>query len=175
MSVIRFTSTFKPNNKNYTKITLWNRYVRNKTVLLTSLIPTAGAVYFLYSGGGTFWWLFVLIMFYPLYSVLGFYLKIKKHLKFRSPADIAKTEFTFMNNGLLIDRVDMQKLDMIHWEDVNVLWELKDYFLLYNRDKLVAVLAKEDMETGQADTIRSFITKHVKNRQGTNYKKSSLF
>lgn len=175
MNVIRFTSTFKPDGKNYTKITLWNRYIRNKTVLLTSFIPTVGAIYFLYNGAGPFWWLFVLIMFYPLYSILGFTLKIKKHLKFRSPADIAKTEFTFMNNGILIDRFDMQKLDMIHWENVDIMWELKDYLLLYSKDKIIAVLSKKDMEPGQVDVIRDFIIKHVKNRQGSNYKKSSLF
>lgn len=175
MNVIRFTSTFKPEGKDYTKITLWNRYIRNKTVLFSLFIPTAGAIYFLATGAGMLWWLFVLIMFYPLYNVIGFMFKIKKHLKLRNPADIAKTEFTFMNNGILIDRMELQKLDMVHWDDVNTLWELKDFLVLYNKDKLVLVFAKKDMEPGQVDMIRDFILKHVKNRQGSNYKKSSLF
>lgn len=175
MNVIRFTSTFKPDGKNYAKITLWNRYIRNKTVLLSLFIPTAGAIYFLYTGTGPLWWLFVLIMFYPVYNVLGFMLKIKKHLRFRSPADISRAEFTFMNNGILVDRMEMQKLDMVHWEDVNTLWELKDYLLLYNRDRLVLVFSKKDMEPEQPDIIREFILNHLNNRQGRTYKKSSLF
>ena len=108
MNIIRFTSTYKPDGKDYTKVTLWNRYIQNKTLLFTLFIPTAAAIYFLVSDPGPFWWMFVLIMFYPLYSIIGFLFKIKKHLKFRNPADIAKTEFTFMNNGILADRMEMQ-------------------------------------------------------------------
>lgn len=175
MSVIRFTSTFKPDGKDYAKITLWNRYIHNKTILLSLFIPTAAALYFLFTDPGPFWWIFVIIMFYPLYSVLGFSFRIRRHLKFRSPADIARTEYTFMNNGVLADRIDMQKLDLIHWEDANMLWELKDYLLLYNKDKLLLVFAKKDMEEGQLDSIRDFILAHLKNRQGNNYKKSRLF
>ena len=175
MNVIRFTSTFKPEGRDYTKITLWNRSVHNKTILFSLFIPTAAALYFLITEPGPFWWIFVIIMFYPLYSLIAFTLKIKKHLKFRSPADIAKTEYTFMNNGVLADRMEMQKLDLIHWEDVNMLWELKDYLMLYNKDKLVLVFTKKDMEPGQLDQIRDFILKHLTNRQGNNYKKSRLF
>lgn len=175
MSVIRFTSTYKPDGKDYTKVTLWNRYIQNKTLLLTMFIPTAGALYFLFTEPGPFWWLFVLIMLYPLYSVLSFWLKIKNHLKFRSPADIARTEYTFMNNGILADRTEMQKLDMFHWEDVNLLWELKDFLLLYNKNKLVLVFAKKDMGPGQVDEIRSFILQHISDRQVHSYKKSILF
>lgn len=175
MSVIRFTSTYKPDGKDYAKVTLWNRYIQNKTLLLTMFIPTVGALYFLFTEPGPFWWLFVLIMLYPLYSILGFCFKIRNHLKFRSPADIARTEYTFMNNGILADRMEMQKLDMFHWEDVNLLWELKDFLLLYNKNKLVLVFAKRDMEPGQIDEIRSFILQHLPNQQVRNYKKSMLF
>lgn len=175
MNIIRFTSTFKPDGKDYTKITMWNRYIHNKTVLFVSFIPTVGAIYFLYNGAGSFWWLFVLLMLYPLYGMLGFLLKIKKHLKFRSPADTAKTEFTLMNNGILLDRMDMQKLDMIHWEDINMTWELKDYYLLYNKDKLVTALVKKDMAPEQIDEVRKYLMKRVRNRQGINYKKSRFF
>ncbi len=175
MNVIRFTSTYKPDGKDYTKITLWNRYIQNKTLLVTLFIPTVGALYFLYTNPGPFWWIFILIMLYPLYSVIGFSFKIKKHLKFRSPADIAKTEYTFMNNGILADRIEMQKLDMTHWEDVNTLWELKDYLLLYNKDRLVLVFSKKDMDPGQPEQIRSFILEHLSGRQGGRYKKSRLF
>ncbi|MCI9541219.1 MAG: hypothetical protein HFG39_09205 [Lachnospiraceae bacterium] len=175
MNIIRFTSTYKPDGKDYTKVTLWNRYIQNKTLLFTLFIPTAAAIYFLVSDPGPFWWMFVLIMFYPLYSIIGFLFKIKKHLKFRNPADIAKTEFTFMNNGILADRMEMQKLDMIHWEDANILWELKDFFLLYQKDKLLFVFVKKDMEPEQEDVIREFILKHLSNRQGKTYKKSLFF
>lgn len=175
MNVIRFTSTFKPVGNDYTKVTLWNRYVHNKSILFAMFIPTAGAIYFLSSGAGPFWWLFVLIMLYPLYNIIGFFFKIKKHLKFRSPADVAKTEFTLMNNGILMDRIDMQKLDMVHWENIDMIWELKDYLILYNKEKLVTVFVKKDMADGQLDDIRKFLMRHVKNRQGLNYKKSRFF
>lgn len=175
MNIIRFTSTFKPDGKDYTKVTVWNNYVRNKKFLLTLFIPTAGSIYFLINGIGTFWWIFVLLMFYPVYHLIGFLFKIKKHLKFRSPADIAKTEFTFMDNGILADRMEIQKLDMIRWDDVNILWELKKFFILCNNEKLVLVLPKKDMEPGQSELIRAFIQEHIKNRQGKNYKKSRIF
>lgn len=175
MNIIRFTSTFKPVDKDYTKVTLWNRYAHNRTLLLAMFIPTIGALYFLMNNPGPLWWVFILIMFYPLYNVIGFYFKIKRHFKFRSPADTAKTEFTLMNNGILMDRHEIQKLDMLHWVDVNVIWELKEYFILYNKDKLVSVLVKKDMPAEQIDDIRKYLITHVKNRQGINYKKSRFF
>lgn len=171
MNIIRFTSTFKPDGTDYIKVTLWNRYIHNKTILFTLFLPTAGALYFLVTNPGPFWWVFILIMFYPVYAVLGFTYQIKKHLKFRSPADTAKTEYTFMNNGILADRAELQTLDLIHWEDVDTLWELKDYFLLYYKGRLVLVLSKKDMEEGQPDAVRGFILKRIKQ----NYKKSRLF
>lgn len=176
MNVVRFTSTYKPHGKDYAKITLWNRYIHNKTILFTLFIPTAGSLYFMITDpDNPFFPIFALIMLYPLYSVLAFSLKIRKHLKFRSPADIAKTEFTFMNNGVLADRMELQKLDLVHWEDVSCLWELKEHLLLYQKDKLLLVFSKKDMEPGQADAIREFILRHLSERHAKPYRKSLFF
>lgn len=175
MNIIRFTSTFKPVGSDYTRVALWNRYVHNKALLFSVFIPTIGAAYFLMNTPGALWWLFVLIMFYPVYHVIGFLFRIKRHFRFRSPADTAKTEFTLMSNGILMDRADMQKLDMLHWEEVNMIWELKDYLILYQKERLLTVLVKKDMEEGQPEEVRAFLIKHVKNRQGSNYRKSRLF
>lgn len=176
MNIIRFTSTFKPEKKDYTKISIWNRYFRNKTLMLTILIPTAGALYFLYSDPHTpFWWVFILIALYPFYSLMGFYFKIQNHLKYRSPMDTAKTEYTFMNNGILADRHEIEKLDLFHWDDVDMLWELKGFLLLYKKERLVLVFNKADMGEGQCDAIREYITKHLPRRNSPTYKKSTLF
>ena len=101
MNVIRFTSTFKPDGKDYAKVTMWNRYIQNKTLLVTLFIPTVGALYFLYTNPGPFWWIFLLIMLYPLYSVIGFSYKIKKQVCWKSNIPVSYLPYVFRKSFLL--------------------------------------------------------------------------
>lgn len=176
-TIIRYTSVFKPREAiPYSKIAIWNRYFRSKVLLIATFVPTIAAIYFLLSDrNNPFWWLFVIIMFYPVFSFLGFLLKIYNHLKFRSPLDVAETEYTFMNNGILIDRRGAEKLDLMHWDDVNFLYEMKEYFLLFKSDTLVLVLIKKDMKEGQCDRIRKYILRHLPPAKSINYKKTLFF
>lgn len=176
MDIIRFQSIYKPEGKEYVKVTLWNRFMHTKSLLLFTFLPTALALYFLLKDiHSPLWWVFVIIMFYPVYTIAAFLIKVKHHLKLRSVLDSAPTEFTFMTNGILVDRKGAESNKLIYWKDLDFLYELKDFFLLYKNDILILVLSKKDMKDGQCDEIKKYILKFLPLSKGRNYKKTWIF
>lgn len=176
MDIIRFKSTFKPSGPSYVKISLWNRYIRSKIILITSFIPTIVALYFiLQDKGSPFFWVFFILLFYPVYSLIAFLLKIKKHLIYRSPLDTAVTDFTFMNNGILVERENAERPELYHWTEYTLLYELKDFMLLYKGEMLGLVFDKRDMDAEQLPLIRKYILKHLPKEHAYSYKKSIFF
>lgn len=176
MNLIRFTSKFKPEGKEYVKTTLWNHFISNKAMLLILIIPPILSIYFLLSGAITTFSLVIniLLFLYPVFSVLSFMKKINDHLKYRDATDTALTHFTFMENGILIEQPEFDKLDMQYWNEFDCLYELKNYLVLYYKDSLKLILDKKDMEQGQLDEIRSYILSHFTESK-TKYKKTWIF
>ena len=106
-TVIRFTSTQKPDGKEYKKITYWNRFVRTKieTLILIALVivSISCAAYRLTTGTmDTFWAIICIVfLFYPFLIITQFNSSIRYHLKHRDPAETSPCEFCLMENGIL--------------------------------------------------------------------------
>ncbi len=176
MNLIHFTSRFKPEGKEYIRTTLWNHYISNKIMLLFLIAPPLLGVYFLVTGPATTLSLIfnIILILYPLFSFLSFYRKIMNHLKYRDETDTALTHYTFMDNGILLEQAEFDKLDMHYWHEYDCLYELKGYLILYYKDSLKLILDKKDMGEGQLDEIRSYILSHFAETK-TKYIKAWFF
>ena len=176
MNLIQFTSKFKPEGKEYVKTTLWNHFISNKAMLFILIVPPVIGMYFLLTGPINAFSLVVnlLLILYPAFSFLSFMRKIKNHLEYRDATDTALTHYTFMDNGILIEQPDFDKLDMQYWNEYDRLYELKNYLILYYKDSLKIILDKKDMDEGQLDEIRSYILSHFTHSK-TKYIKAWFF
>lgn len=163
MEIIRFTAPFKPEGAwAYSRIALWNRYLRSKLLLLMVFVPSAAAIYFLYTTTWTiFSWILILVACYPLLNLLQFLVQIRNHLRLRDPADTAETEFTLMHNGILVEQKSIDRLNLLHWDAFTQMYDWKEYFLLFHQDRLVLLFDKRFMEPGQEDNIRIYVHDHI--------------
>lgn len=145
-------------------------------MLLILITPPILGAYFLLTGTNTTFTLVIniLLILYPIFSFLSFMRKINDHLKYRDATDTALTHFTFMDNGILIEQPEFDKLDMMYWNEFDCLHELKNYLILYKGDSLRLILDKKDMEEGQVDEIRGYILSHFTDSKAK-YKKTWIF
>ena len=133
MKILRFTAPFKPKGKEYIYVGMWNRYMKNKILLLSSFIPTFCSFYFIAQGvEPRYLPVFLLVACYPIFSVGAYLLRIKQHFRYRSPLDTAMTLFTLMDNGILIEKEGQEIPSLYHWDKFNLCYELKHYLLLYH-------------------------------------------
>ncbi len=162
MKPITYTAPFKPGGKSYTKLCMWNRFIHNKVRLIAMLLPVILGIYFLLTSNVIYFApVYIVLMLYPLITVTAFYFKIKKHLKFRSKADEASTQFTIMDNGILTERAEVDINHLYHWSDFDKLFETREFLLLYKGNKLVLVLEKNHMPNGRISEIRDIIAEHI--------------
>lgn len=176
MKLLRFTAPFKPKGKKYIHVGMWNRYIKNKFLLFSSLVPTFCSFYFIAQGiDPGYLPIFLIIACYPLFNVGTYLLRIKQHFQYRSPLDTAMTTFTLMDNGILIEREGQEIPELYHWDKFNMCCELKDYLLLYKTDILILILDKTYMEQEDIGKIRQFILKHLPQKNKVVYQKSSFF
>jgi len=176
MKLYRFTAPFKPKGWDYIYVGLWNRYVRNKFLLISIFIPTVMSLYFVLQGiDPRFLPFFLLIACYPLFSVGAFLLQIKKHFAVRSPIDTAMTKFTLMDNGILMEREGREMPELCHWDQYNMCYELKRYLILFKTDSLRLILDKNYMNPKEVEQIRTFILNHMPENKKVVYKKSAIF
>ena len=176
MKILRFTAPFKPTGKQYIYIGMWNRYIKNKFLLLSSFIPTGCSIYFIAQGiDPKFLPIFFLIACYPLFSVGAYLFRIKQHFRYRSPIDTAMTTFTLMDNGILIEREGQELPELYHWDRFNLCCELKHYLLLYKTDVLILVWDKTYMKSEEIENIRQFVLEHLPENKKVVYQKSTFF
>ena len=162
MQNIIFTAPFKPSGTSYTKLCLWNRYIHNKSRLILTLIPAIFGIYLFATSRITYLMpLYIILMLYPVLHVLTFVFKIKKHLRFRSKADTAIAKFTIMDNGILIEREELDMYNMFHWDDFSRVVDFSEFILLYDKIKLSLVLPKSAMTNVSPSEVRDYIAKRI--------------
>lgn len=176
MKIIRFTAPFKPIGKEYLYISIWNRYIRNIFLLFSIFLPTCCSIYFIVQGvDPIFLPVFLLIACYPLFHIGIYLLRIKQHLRYRSPLDTAMTAFTLMDNGILVEREGQELPELYHWDKFNMCYELKHYLLLYKTDALILIWNKTYMKQEEIGKIRRFVLEHLPENKKITYQKSSFF
>lgn len=176
MKILRFTAPFKPKGKKYVYIGMWNRYIKNKILLLSLFIPTGCSFYFIAQGvEKRYLPIFLLIACYPIFSIVSYLLRIKQHFQYRSPLDMAMTIFTLMDNGILIEREGHELPELYHWNKFNLCYELKNYLLLYKTDNLLLVFDKTYIPSEELEKIRQFILEHMPKNKKVIYQKSAFF
>ncbi len=162
MKPITYTAPFKPSGKEYTKLCMWNRFIHNKLRLVVMILPVILGIYFLATTKVIYFMpVYLVLALYPFITVIAFYFKIKKHLKFRSKADEATAQFTIMDNGILTERAEVDINKLYHWDEFDKIIDIRDFLLLYKSNRLVLVLQKEYMPEGEASNIRDIIAEHI--------------
>ncbi|MBQ9765409.1 MAG: YcxB family protein [Lachnospiraceae bacterium] len=162
MKPYTFTAPFKPEGAKYTKLCLWNRYLRTPFYLILLMIPSALGIYFLANNDNPYFIpVYVLLVCYPLINLLIFLVRIKKHLRFRSKADEATTHFTVMENGILTERPEISTNYLYHWNEFTNILDIKDHLLLFNKDVIVLILQKEFIPKEDVSAIRNLIAEHL--------------
>ena len=157
-TVIRFTSTQKPDGKEYKKITYWNRFIREKieTLILIALIATSIScgIYRLTTGTmDTFWAILCIVfLFYPIIVITQFNSSIRYHLKHRDPSESAPCEFCLMENGILIDVPECDVHKFIKYDEfTHVYTNVFGYYMMFRKNTVLAMIRHSDIPEGQKD------------------------
>jgi len=162
MKPITYTAPFKPGGREYTRLCMWNRFIHNKLRLVVMLLPVILGIYFLATSSVIYFApVYIVLTLYPFITVIAFYFKIKKHLKFRSKADEATAQFTIMDNGILTERPEVDINHLYHWDEFDKIIDIKEFLLLYKGNKLTLVLQKKYMPEDRISEIRDIIAEHL--------------
>jgi hypothetical protein len=163
-TVIRFTSTQKPDGKEYKKITYWNRFVRTKieTLILIALVivSISCAAYRLTTGTmDTFWAIICIVfLFYPFLIITQFNSSIRYHLKHRDPAETSPCEFCLMENGILIDVPECDVHSFIRYDEfTHVYTNVFGFYMMFQKNKVLAMIRHSDIPQGRSDDFEDMM------------------
>ena len=162
--LIRFTSTQKPDGKEYKKITYWNRFVRTKieTLILIALVivSISCAAYRLTTGTmDTFWAIICIVfLFYPFLIITQFNSSIRYHLKHRDPAETSPCEFCLMENGILIDVPECDVHSFIRYDEfTHVYTNVFGFYMMFQKNKVLAMIRHSDIPQGRSDDFEDMM------------------
>lgn len=177
-TVIKFTSTQKPDGDEYKKITYWNRFVRVKieTILMLALaaLSIACGAYRLANGTmDTFWAIICIIfLFYPGLIITQFNSSIRYHLKHRDPSETAPCEFCIMENGILMDVPEHDVHSFIRYDEfTHVYTNVFGFYMMFRKNKVLVMIRHSDIPEGRKDDLEDMMFAGL----NTNCKVSKFF
>ena len=169
-TVIRFTSTQKPDGDEYKKITYWNRFIRTKieTVIMLALIVLSigCGIYRLASGTmDTFWAILCIVfLFYPVLIITQFNSSIRYHLRHRDPSETAPCEFCLMQNGILIDVPEYDVHNLIRYDEfTHVYTNVFGFYMMFQKNKVLVMIRHSDIPAGQKDAFEDMMVAGLNN------------
>lgn len=163
-TVIRFTSTQKPDGDEYKKITYWNRFVRVKTETLIMaslvLVSICCGIYRLVNGTMDSFWaiLCIVFLFYPVLIITQFNASIRYHLKHRDPAETSPCEFCIMENGILIDVPEHDVHSFIRYDEfTHVYTNVFGFYMMFQKSKVLVMIRHKDIPEGRKDDFEDMM------------------
>lgn len=163
MDTIRYTSTLKASGDEYKKIVFWNRFLRNKTELILSIIPAIISIILIILGFFSQFFLigYVVFFIYPIFTYIQFKSNVEYHLKHRDQSENAPCEFTFMENGILAEIKDFDIRYVYHWEDFTTIYDKFGYYMMFQKGKMLLMLKKADIPADLQQPVIQFIKENV--------------
>ncbi len=169
-TVIRFTSTQKPDGNEYKKITYWNRFVRVKveTLIMLALVIVgiSCAAYRLTTETmDTFWAIICIVfLFYPFLIITQFNTSIRYHLKHRDPAETSPCEFCIMENGILIDVPECDVHNFVRYDEfTHVYTNVFGFYMMFQKSKVLVMIRHSDIPEGRKDDFEDMMVAGLSN------------
>lgn len=163
MKVLKYTSTLKACGKEYGKIVFWNRFLRNKTELIITVLPAIASIFLMINGytNSFLLILYAIFWFYPIFIFSQFKTIIKNHLKNRDQSESAPCEFTFMETGILAEIPDYDLKYVYNWEDCTTIYSKFGYYMMFQKGKMLVMLRQADIPEDIREDVAEFIKKNV--------------
>lgn len=162
MEIIRFDSVLKPKGKEFEKICIWNRFFRTKVELILTLLPAIASIvlmfFYLDIYVGVVYAVFIA---YPVFIFSQFKSDIHYKLKHRDASEDAPCVITFMENGILAEVHELNFIEQYSWLDFTTIYEKFGYYMMYNKNKLVVMVKKDDIPEHLRDAAREYINSHI--------------
>lgn len=164
MDFIRYHTTLKACGDEYKKIVFWNRFLRNPTELILTLLPAVISVVLITMGYfNTYLAFFYALSFcYPLY-IFGFQFRsnVNYHLKHRDPSESAPCTITLMETSVLAEIPEHELTLSYDWKDFTTIYDKFGYYMLFAGSKMTLMLRKGDMSEEQQKAAAEFIKKCI--------------
>ena len=163
MDVIRYTTMLKASGAEYKKIVFWNRFLRNKTEAVISIIPALSSILFIYLGFYNPFFVFAYIIFcvYPFFIYTQFRSAVDYHLKHRDQSETAPCEITFMENGILAEINEFDLRYLYHWNDFTTIYDKYDYYMMFKKGEMLVMLRKADIPEQLQKPVIQFMSHNV--------------
>ena len=163
MEIIRFESKLKPSGKEYEKVCMWNRFVRNKTEAILTCIPAVISIVLLILGYHDAFLviIYAVLIVYPFFILWQFKSEINYRLKHREPTEDAPCVFTFMPNGILAEIKDYDFITQYNWSDFTTVYNRLGYYMMYQKSKMIVMIKQSDIPEHLRDAARQYITDSI--------------
>lgn len=158
MNFVQFTSTLKPDGKEYKKIVYWNRYIRMKGESLFLIfvficgilvIATQKELYKLIIGA--------LGICFPIMVIMQFNSSIAYHLKNRDKTESMPCKYTIMQNGILTEIPEENYSKLYKWEDSTKVYNRLGYYMFFNKNDMTVMISKSDVAKEDLQTLKNLI------------------
>lgn len=163
MDIITYDSTLKADGKEYEKIVFWNRFLRNKTELILSLLPAVISIILASKGytGAYHLVVYAIFIMYPVIIFTQFKQNIKYHLKNRDKSESAPCTITLMDSGILAEIPEYDIKNVYKWEEFTRVYDKLGYYMMFNKGTMIVMLRKADIPEDKAKDVRKYIRNHV--------------
>lgn len=163
MDYIKFSSTYKADGSQYEKIVFWNRFLRNKTELVLTLLPAIISIAAFACGyRSTFLMIVYCIFFvYPFIAYSQFKSTVKYHLAHRDRLESAPCEFTLMDSGILCEFIDSEDKKIFKWEDFTTVYDRLGYYMFFQKGDMLVMLCQADIPADASESVRDYIRSHI--------------
>ena len=163
MDVIRFHTKLKAEGKEYARIVFWNRFWRNKTELILTLLPAVICIILFCLGFNNTYLLilYVVVIAYPFMIYSQCKGNIRYHLKNRDASESASCEMTLMETGILAEIPEFAMTYNYHWSDFTTIYDVLGFYMMFQKGKMIVMLRKADIPEELADSVRNYIFEHV--------------
>ncbi len=163
MDFIKYTSTLKASGKKYEKIVFWNRFWRNKTELILTLLPAAASIA-LFSAGfhsTLMLMIYVIAFVYPFMVFSQCRSSIRYHLKNRDASESAPCEITLMATGILAEIPDYETIYTYRWDEFTTIYDVLGYYMMFHKGTMIVMLNKADIPPEYRTAVVDFIFAHI--------------
>lgn len=163
MEIIRFDTVLKPSGKEYEKVCLWNRFVRTKLEAILTCLPGIISIVLFCMGVQDYFAIIIyaVLIVYPFFIFWQFKGEIRYHLKHREPTESAPCVMTFMPNGILAEVKDYDFIAQYNWSDFTTIYNRLGYYMMFNGNKLVVMVKKEDIPEHLREAAKQYINDSV--------------
>ena len=157
MQPIIFESKLKPEGKEYKKIVYWNRFIRTKKETVCLVLAFIIGLILLLSNLGLFSIILgVILIGNPFYIIYDFNKSIKNHLNTRDKSETLPCTYTIMDNGVLTEVKEENKLSLFKWEEATDLYITLGFYMFFDKSDMKLMIRISDIpedKRSEADTL----------------------